>query len=243
MSLKPVKYIQVDDKKGILYSADKESLLVPVAFIKTLDSIFVQLVGRKGADILIYKTGEALGREYVSTLEVILKKEKTVLSPETRIQINCNAICMEAGWGRGKILKIDLDKDLFEVKISYAPSRRFFKRSGYNLERGLIAGVYQQITRKEIYCYLVKENKEQKSAVFAIKKEIPEGIRAEEKLILLTRRKLEQKIKESQKELKERIEELQKFYKLTVGRELRMVELKKEVKRLREELRKEKKQK
>lgn len=47
---------------------------------------------------------------------------------------------------------------------------------------------------------------------------------------------LEQRVQERTKELKKRIEELERFHRLTVGREKKMIELKKENKRLREEL-------
>lgn len=46
----------------------------------------------------------------------------------------------------------------------------------------------------------------------------------------------EQRIIESETELKERVEELEKFYDMAVGRELRMKELKKEIKKLNGEL-------
>jgi len=54
-------------------------------------------------------------------------------------------------------------------------------------------------------------------------------------------RTLEVKVKQRTKELQERVDELNRWYKLTVGRELRMVELKKEIKKLKE--RKEEKEK
>jgi len=47
---------------------------------------------------------------------------------------------------------------------------------------------------------------------------------------------LEQRVQERTKELQERVEELEKFHRLTVGRELRMIELKTEIKGLKEEL-------
>lgn len=46
---------------------------------------------------------------------------------------------------------------------------------------------------------------------------------------------LEEKVKERTAELQERINELNRFFKLMVGRELRMVELKEEINRLKEE--------
>lgn len=52
--------------------------------------------------------------------------------------------------------------------------------------------------------------------------------------------KQEEIIKEKTKTLQERIAELEKFHRLAVGRELKMIELKKEIKKLREELEKKK---
>jgi len=49
---------------------------------------------------------------------------------------------------------------------------------------------------------------------------------------------LEEKVKERTKELQKKIEELEKFQKMAIGRELKMVELKEEIKRLKEELEK-----
>jgi len=50
-------------------------------------------------------------------------------------------------------------------------------------------------------------------------------------------RTLEGKVKQRTKELQERVDELNRWYKLTVGRELRMVELKREMEGLKEEIR------
>jgi len=49
-------------------------------------------------------------------------------------------------------------------------------------------------------------------------------------------KKLEEQVRERTKELEERVEELEKFQKLTVGRELKMIELKKENEKLKEEI-------
>lgn len=51
-------------------------------------------------------------------------------------------------------------------------------------------------------------------------------------------KKRTQKLAETSAKLKERVKELEKFYKLTIGRELRIKELKKEVKELKEKLKK-----
>jgi PAS domain S-box-containing protein len=48
----------------------------------------------------------------------------------------------------------------------------------------------------------------------------------------------EEKVKESNKKLEEKIEEMEKINKLTIGRELKMIELKEEIEKLKEELKK-----
>ena len=50
------------------------------------------------------------------------------------------------------------------------------------------------------------------------------------------RKKAEGALRKSEKELKKRVKELEEFYDIAVSRELRMVELKKENKELKEEL-------
>jgi len=45
---------------------------------------------------------------------------------------------------------------------------------------------------------------------------------------------LDEQVKQRTKELQEKIKELEKFHKLAVGRELKMIELKKEIKELKE---------
>jgi len=52
---------------------------------------------------------------------------------------------------------------------------------------------------------------------------------------------LDEKVKQRTKELQKRVEELERFHSLTVGRELKMIELKKEIKKLQKETEKRKK--
>ena len=49
------------------------------------------------------------------------------------------------------------------------------------------------------------------------------------------RESLEEQVKERTKELREKIWELEKFQKIAVGRELKMVELKEEIKKIKED--------
>lgn len=50
--------------------------------------------------------------------------------------------------------------------------------------------------------------------------------------------RLDQRVQQRTKDLQEKIRELEKFQKLAVGRELKMMEMKKEIKKLKEELEK-----
>lgn len=56
------------------------------------------------------------------------------------------------------------------------------------------------------------------------------------------RKRAERALQQSERELKKRIAELEEFYNIAVGRELRMIELKEEIKSLKEELEKYKKE-
>ena len=210
MALKPLKYIEIDDQKGALYSAGKQSLLVPITFLKTLDFILFQLAGREGADVLISKIGEALGGGYVQNLEKILKKEKTEVHLETKIMMTCNAIFMEAGWGQINIQKINLKEQILEVKLRYVPSAEFLEKSEYSLERGILTGIYKEIAKEEVYCYLLKENKKNHEIILRVSKKIPGEFLAKEKMVLVSRRRLEEKVKEKTEELQKKIEELKK---------------------------------
>ncbi len=49
-------------------------------------------------------------------------------------------------------------------------------------------------------------------------------------------KKLEEQVERKTQELQEKVEELEKFHKIAVGRELKMIELKEEIQRLKEEL-------
>ena len=63
-------------------------------------------------------------------------------------------------------------------------------------------------------------------------------IRARTRELIELNESLEQRVEERTQEMQKRVDELNRFYKLTVGRELKMVELKKEIKELEEQLKK-----
>jgi len=54
----------------------------------------------------------------------------------------------------------------------------------------------------------------------------------------IERKRAEEALRNNEEELKKRVQELEKFYDMAVGRELKMIELKEEIERLKEELKK-----
>lgn len=78
----------------------------------------------------------------------------------------------------------------------------------------------------------MKEELEEAKTVLEIK------VRARTRELQELNEALEQKVKERTKELQEKVDELNKWYKLTVGRELKMIELKKEIEKLKKNIKK-----
>jgi len=141
-------------------------------------------------------------------------------------------------------------------------NRFFEKLSGYNfieiigesfsnffLEQKQIEFIFNEITKKGLIynqelTLISKEGKEILVSTSVAERKNQEGnligyIASLTDITELKRlqEKMEEEIKERTKELQEKLKELEKFYRLTVNRELKMIELKKEVKRLKEELR------
>jgi hypothetical protein len=67
-------------------------------------------------------------------------------------------------------------------------------------------------------------------------------VRARTRALRTLAESLDVEVKKRTKELQERIDELEKFHKLTVGRELKMIELKKSLRQAQEEIKKLKKE-
>jgi hypothetical protein len=101
---------------------------------------------------------------------------------------------------------------------------------------GTFSGMFRRISddlrkeRKELI--KAKKELEESKAILEIK------VRARTKELEELTQSLEEQVRERTKELQEKLEELERFQRLAVGRELKMIELKKEIKRLKEELQK-----
>ncbi|MCD5396467.1 MAG: HAMP domain-containing protein [Candidatus Pacebacteria bacterium] len=88
---------------------------------------------------------------------------------------------------------------------------------------------------------MIKKLKESHEVLEDEKKVLEIRVKARTKELEELAQFLDEKVKERTKELQERVKELEKFHKFTVGREIKMVELKNKIKKLEEELKKYKK--
>jgi len=93
----------------------------------------------------------------------------------------------------------------------------------------------------EEFNQMIKKLKESRETLEDEKKVLEIRVKARTRELEELAKTLDEKVKERTKELQERISELEKFHRLTVGREIKMVELKNRIKMLEEELKKYKK--
>ncbi len=90
--------------------------------------------------------------------------------------------------------------------------------------------------------YMIEQLRKAKDQLEEEKKVLEIRVRARTKELEELAQSLDEKVKERTKELQERLEELEKFHRLTVGREMKMAELKEKIQALERELQECKKQ-
>jgi len=110
-------------------------------------------------------------------------------------------------------------------------------------EFGELAKFFNQMAKKlgEYFFVLEESKKVLEIRVEAKTKQLRELVEQQEEIIKERTRQLQQKVEElenAKKELEEKITELERFRKITVGRELKMIELKQEIERLKKEIEK-----
>lgn len=90
----------------------------------------------------------------------------------------------------------------------------------------------------EAFVHMAKTLEENKEILEDEKKVLEIRVKARTKALEELAQSLDEKVKERTKELQERIEELEKFHRLSIGREMKLIELKNKVSQLEEELNK-----
>lgn len=98
---------------------------------------------------------------------------------------------------------------------------------------------YQRIEIKKLadtFNKTIEDLKKAKEAIEESKTILKIRVRARARELKELAERREETIKERTKDLRERVEELERFYRLTIGRELKMIELKNEIKKLKEKL-------
>jgi len=88
---------------------------------------------------------------------------------------------------------------------------------------------------------MIKDLRESHTALEESKKVLEIKVKARTRELRELAERQEEIIRERTKEIQERMEELEKFHRLAVGRELKMIELKEEIKKLEKELEQRKK--
>lgn len=110
------------------------------------------------------------------------------------------------------------------------------------ISKALSSSIYLAFSELEVFAGELSKNKDKKFFTGSLTKEIVSvsyALNQAVEEIYLSQKEVEDKnreLKKSYEEIKERKEELEKFYNLTLGRELKMVELKKENEELKEKL-------
>jgi methyl-accepting chemotaxis protein len=86
--------------------------------------------------------------------------------------------------------------------------------------------------------FLDKENREKKQELEEGKKELEKKVEERTEELKKLAEGLEDKIKQRTVELQEKVEELEKFQKISIGRELKMIEMKNDIEALKKEIEK-----
>ena len=198
MGRKQLKYIELDDESGRLYVAGVPHLLFPVNIVELMRDILRKIAGNAAAEALMYRIGEEVGREYAKRVKKIFNESEVELDKDALLtQVYCTT--MQSGWGGIKKIKwINPEDGKIEIRGRNFPCMEL-ENCNCALERGILAGAYHEIVGKRIYYALTKKTRNE--VVINSLEEIPPEVLRDEELALLSKRELEEIIREKTREL------------------------------------------
>ncbi len=200
MQFKPLPYVLLDDVKGHLFAAGHSAILLPLSVVEAIQSTLDQILG-KPAEILTYRIGAHIGREYAALLQAIFAGSGVQVNQEVFLYEVLTGISRSSGWGNFHIRTLDLDRHIVEIELAETPTMRTLRRMDCFLERGLLAGIYQAVAHKELF-FEVTEILAQDSVLVRASHEMPEALLVEERMAVLTKRDLENLIRRRTEELR-----------------------------------------
>ena len=165
-------------------------------------------------------------RKYIEEFSLFLPLPVCSVNPLRVIVEGNKAFYDLVGYEKGELIG---EEAVFKVETLFKEKKRWEELENKILNK--------QIVRSEEMTLITKDKKQIPINIAASSKQDEKGNLMGYFLALTDiselkalQENLEEKIRERTKELQKRVEELEKFHQLTVGRELKMVELKKKIK-------------
>lgn len=134
-----------------------------------------------------------------------------------------------------------------QFRIKHFPKDEFGQLAqGFNEMSKSLEQKYLQLQKlnqelEKAYKLAEKQVRERTKELEAERASLEQKVRERTKELEDLKKNLEEEVAKRTRELKEKIEELEKIQKLTMGRELKMIQLKEEIERLKQELRRKEK--
>ena len=167
---KYIPYIWLDDETGHPLMMNERCTIIFSETLSTLRLSLYKLIG-EGSEMLLRLIGKDMGKKYA---QLVLKQypELNEVSKRTQIYELCSIILRNTGFGKIKILDLDVSKPEMRAIIEDAPSGLGIKSLPpiYNLEAGMLCGILEEIFGKEMIISGYKFNESEENYELTITK-------------------------------------------------------------------------
>ncbi|GCC11275.1 hypothetical protein IPdc08_01326 [archaeon] len=161
MNKKPIPYLYLDDETGQPMLMNEKCTIFFSETISILRESLHRVIG-EGSELVLRVIGRDMGKKYA---QLVMKQfpELEDVSKITQIHELCSIILRNTGFGKIKILELDLKKPFFKAVIKDAPSCLNFssRPTTYNLEAGMLSGILGRILGVEMAVAECEYNKEE----------------------------------------------------------------------------------